>query len=55
MQSSKSEVLHVFELFCPLTSDIIDEAGHHATRYREPYPEKYHYIMVPELPNQFSA
>jgi len=42
-------------LFRPLASDIVDEADHHATRCREPYPEKYDYIMVPELPNQFSA
>ena len=54
-QSSESEVLHVFELFRPLAFDIIDKADHHSTPCREPYPKKYHYMMVPEVPNQLSA
>jgi len=51
---SESEIVDIFELFRPLTCDIIDEADHHATRCpsRVLYPEKCDYIMVPGLPNQ---
>jgi len=42
-------------LFRLLASDIIDEADHQAIRCREYYPDKFDYIMVPGLPDQFSA